>query len=158
MPEPAIERLAGKVSVFELPLLSSERAIHDRMSGSAGAFDAATLAMATLKAGGERVVGVFVATKLNLPTWRRAAEVAVALGLDGMMFNRFNPGGEGARNIEMLQAGPADLREALDVAEEVAVEYEIAISCSIAMPPCLFDHSRYEKLTFGFCAAGTERA
>lgn len=158
LPEPAIERLAGKISVFELPLLSSERAIHDRMSRSAGAFDAATLAMATLKAGRERVVGVFVATKLNLPTWRRAAEVAVALGLDGIMFNRFNPGGEGARNIEMLQAGPAELREALGVAEEASKEYGIPISCSIAMPPCLFDHSRYEKLTFGFCAAGTERA
>ena len=26
------------------------------------------------------------------------------------------------------------------------------------MPPCLFDHARYGHLSFGFCAAGTERA
>ena len=26
------------------------------------------------------------------------------------------------------------------------------------MPPCLFETSRYERLSFGFCAAGTERA
>lgn len=26
------------------------------------------------------------------------------------------------------------------------------------MPPCLFDTAKYKRLTFGFCAAGTERA
>ena len=155
----AIGRLApDKISVFELPLLSVEREIHDRMSGSAGAFDRATMAMAELKAAKQRVVGVFVATKLNLHTWRETAELGFALGLDGIMFNRFNPGGRGAQNIEALQAGPAELSAALDVAEEISGQYEMPISCSIAMPPCLFDTGRYERLGFGFCAAGTERA
>ncbi|MHC5056270.1 MAG: radical SAM protein [Planctomycetota bacterium] len=158
LPEDAIERLAGKISVFELPLLSSDRAVHDAMSGREGAFDDATLAMATLKANRERVVGVFVATKRNLPTWRRTAELAFALGLDGVMFNRFNPGGEGARHIDELQAGPEELSEALDTANEISGEYEMPISCSIAMPPCLLDHARWPRLSFGFCAAGTERA
>ena len=158
LPEGVIERLAGKISVFELPLLSSDRAVHDAMSGREGAFDDATLAMATLKARRERVVGVFVATRRNLATWRRTAGLAFALGLDGIMFNRFNPGGEGARHVEELQASPGDLRAALDIADELSREYEIPISCSIAMPPCLFDHSRWERLSFGFCAAGTERA
>ena len=155
----AIARLSPeKISVFELPLLSVERAIHDRMSGKAGAFDRATAAMAELKLRRQRVVGVFVATKLNLPTWRETAELAVALGLDGVMFNRFNPGGAGIRNLEMLQASPAEIQAALDVAEEMSGRYELPISCSIAMPPCLFDTKRYKWLGFGFCAAGTARA
>ncbi len=155
----AIARLSpGKISVFELPLLSVERSIHDRMSGKAGAFDRATAAMAELKLRRQRVVGVFVATKLNLPTWRETAELAVALGLDGVMFNRFNPGGAGVRNLEMLQASPAEVQAALDVAEEMSGRYELPISCSIAMPPCLFDTKRYKRLGFGFCAAGTARA
>lgn len=156
--ESAIERLAGKISVFELPLLSSDRAIHDAMSGREGAFDDATLAMATLKAHRERVVGVFVATRKNLSTWRRTAELAFALGLDGIMFNRFNPGGEGAKHVEELQASPEDIAVALDIADQLSGEYELSISCSIAMPPCLFDHARTPRLSFGFCAAGTERA
>ena len=157
--EGALERLVPeKVSVFEVPLLSSERDIHDRMSGAQGAFDNATMAMALLKAAGQRVVGVFVATKLNLPTWRETAELAVALGLDGIMLNRFNPGGGGARNIALLQASPEELTSALETAEQISTQYEIPISCSIAMPPCLFDTGRYEHLGFGFCAAGTERA
>jgi len=128
------------------------------MSGREGAFDDATLAMATLKAHRERVVGVFVATKKNLSTWRRTAELAFALGRDGGMVNRFSPGGEGARHIKELQASPDELAAALDIADQVSGEYEMPISCSIAMPPCLFDHSRWPRLSFGFCAAGTERA
>ena len=106
----------------------------------------------------ERVVCVFVATKLNLPTWRETAELAIALGADGVMFNRFNPGGAGGRNIELLQAAPEELSAALDIANDLAGRYGFPISCSIAMPPCLFDTRRWPQLSFGFCAAGTERA
>lgn len=154
-----IERLLpDSVSLFELPLLSSERAIHDRMSGVDGAFDRATMSMASLKAAGQKVVGVFVATKLNLPGWRETAELAVALGLDGLMLNRFNAGGRGYRNLDLLQASPDDIAAALDVAQEISERYDLSISCSIAMPPCIFDTGRYDRLGFGFCAAGTERA
>jgi len=157
--EAAISRLTpGKVSVFEVPLLSAEREIHDKMSGSPGAFDRVTNAVADLKLRGQRVVGVFVATKLNLPTWRETAELGIALGLDGIMFNRFNPGGRGLENLSLLQASPGELQAALDEAERIADEYDFPISCSVAMPPCLIDTARYRRLTFGFCAAGTARA
>lgn len=156
--EESIECMAGKISIYELPLLSVEREMHDRLSGRVGAFDDVTMAVANFKAASERVVCVFVATKLNLPDWAETAELAIALGADGIMFNRFNPGGTGGRNIEMLQASPEQLTAALDIADRMCAEYEISISCSIAMPPCLFDHTRYKNLGFGFCAAGTERA
>ena len=152
-----IERLQGKgIRLFELPLLSADRAIHDRMSGRAGAFDGVTRAIANLKAAGERVVVVFVATRWNLPTWPETAELAFALGADGIMFNRFNPGGTGAAHIDALQASPQALAEALEVAERMALR--MPVSCGIAMPRCLFDRSRYPHLGFGDCAAGTSRA
>ncbi|MFP4054806.1 MAG: radical SAM/SPASM domain-containing protein [Phycisphaerae bacterium] len=156
--EEAIERLAGKIGVWELPLLSVERAMHDELSGRVGAFDDVTMAIADLKLAGELVVCVFVATRRNLPRWQQTAELAIALGTDGIMFNRFNPGGEGARHVEELQPTPQELRDAMAIADRMSAEYEIGISCSIAMPPCLFDHEAYENLSFGFCAAGTERA
>jgi radical SAM protein with 4Fe4S-binding SPASM domain len=155
----AVARLIPeKVGIFELPLLSVEREIHDRLSGAPGAFDKVTAAVAELKLREQRVVTVFVATKLNLSSWRETVELAVALGVDGIMFNRFNPGGRGRENVELLQASPEEVQRALDQAEELSAEYELPISCSIAMPPCLFDVGKYQKLTFGFCAAGTERA
>jgi radical SAM protein with 4Fe4S-binding SPASM domain len=128
------------------------------MSGSAGAFDRVTLAIARLKAARQRVIGVFVATRWNLPTWRRTAELAVALGLDGIMFNRFNPGGRGREHIDELQASPDELGAALDIAEQISETYDLPIACSIALPPCLIDTSRYRRLSFGFCAAGTDHA
>ncbi|MBI5724054.1 MAG: radical SAM protein [Planctomycetes bacterium] len=146
------------IDIFEIPLLSDDRAIHDRMSGRAGAFDDATHAMAALKSASQRVVAVFVATKLNLPTFERTLELAFALGVDGVVFNRFNPGGEGVKNLELLQAGPAELSAALDIADRFVAKYKLSISCSIPMPPCLFDVKKWPNLSFGFCAAGTRRA
>ncbi|MHC4664114.1 MAG: radical SAM protein [Planctomycetota bacterium] len=157
--ESAVKKLGpDKISIYELPLLSVEREIHDRMSGLEGAFDRVTMACAELKAAGAGLCLVFVATKLNIETWAETAELAFALGADAIMFNRFNPGGEGFRNFEMLQPSIEQLSKALDVAEKFTIEYEIPMSCSITMPPCLFDLAKYEKLNFGYCAAGTERA
>ncbi|MHC5037948.1 MAG: radical SAM protein [Planctomycetota bacterium] len=157
MDESAIERLLPhKVSIFEIPLLSADRELHDRLSGAEGAFDRATMAMAELKAAEQTVVGVFVATRVNLPTWRETAELAVALGLDGLMFNRFNPGGRGREHIDLLQASPKAVSDALSIAQEMSVSMGLPVSCAIPMPPCLFEVERFDRLGFGFCAAGTE--
>jgi radical SAM protein with 4Fe4S-binding SPASM domain len=157
--EDVIARLGpDAISIYELPLLSVDRAIHDKLSGAPGAFDKTTLAIANLKAARQRVVAVFVATRLNLHTWPETAELAFALGVDGIMFNRFNPGGEGCRHIRELQASPEELQAALDTAEAFSERYGLGISCSIAMPPCLFNTAKYKRLSFGFCAAGSSRA
>lgn len=153
-----IDRFGDAVGMYELPLLGPGPDLHDHLSGARGAFDRVTMAIAALKAAGRRVVSVFVATRLNLPRWRETAELAFALGVDGIMLNRFNPGGTGARHIDMLQAPPDEMQAALDEAEAMSADWDLPISCSIAMPPCLFDTGRYERLTFGFCAAGTDRA
>jgi hypothetical protein len=74
------------------------------------------------------------------------------------MFNRFNPGGKGSRHVDELQVSPRELEAALDEADSMVEDYGLPVSCSIAMPPCLIDRKRYRHLTFGFCAAGLERA
>jgi radical SAM protein with 4Fe4S-binding SPASM domain len=156
--EDAISRFGDAIQIYELPLLCVDRKVHDAISGREGAFDDVTMAMANLKLARQRVVAVFVATSRNLPQWKQTAELAIAMGADGIMFNRFNPGGLGAAQVAELQATPEQLTDALDTAQELADRYRISISCSIAMPPCLFDHSRWPALGFGFCAAGTSRA
>jgi len=148
----------GDVSTWELPLLSADRTVHDRMSAAEGAFDKVVEAIADLKLRGERVVCVFVATRLNLDGLHRTLELAFALGADGVMFNRFNPGGRGYENLALLQASPAEIQAGLDVAEEFATSFGLPISCSIPLPPCLVDTSRYAHLSFGYCALGSDRA
>ena len=156
--EAAIARLSETVSLFELPLLSARRDVHDAMSGHTGAFDAVTLAIASLKAARQRVVSVFVATRDNAADWPAAAELAFALGVDGIMLNRFNPGGAGAARIDRLQLSPGELAGLLDQAEALVERFGLSIACSIPMPPCLLDHARWPRLGFGFCAAGGDKA
>ena len=155
----AIARLGlDTITTWELPLLAGNRTLHDALSGKPGAFDRVTGAIAALKGAGQRVVAVFVAMRPNLDQLERVVELCVALGVDGLMINRFNPGGEGGRHIDTLQASPAEITAMLDQAEELGQRWGLPMACSIAMPPCLVPTERYAHLSFGFCALGTERA
>lgn len=154
----AVARLAGKVSVFELPLLAARRELHDAMSGAPGAFDRVTEAIADLKLARQHVVAVFVATRRNLAELAATAELAFAAGVDAMMLNRFNPGGRGRDHVDALLPAPEEVRELLASADTIAGRLGLPIACSIAIPPCLVDTRPFTNLTFGFCAAGTDRA
>jgi radical SAM protein with 4Fe4S-binding SPASM domain len=154
-----IDRLGHEtITTWELPLLAAGPALHDALSGRAGAFHRVTAAIAALKAARQRVVVVFVAQRPNLDQLEGVVELCVALGVDGLMINRFNPGGQGGRHIDTLQADPSALQALLDQAEALGRSWRLPMACSIAMPPCLIDTERYEHLGFGFCALGTESA
>jgi radical SAM protein with 4Fe4S-binding SPASM domain len=153
-----LDLLDRRVGLFELPLLSHRREVHDRLSGAPGAFDAVLAAMAQLRYHRGQVVAAFVATKHNIADLPETIKLAFAFGARGLMFNRFNPGGRGRGRLAELLPTVEQVLQALEVAEEAAVEYRFPISCSIPIQPCLIDTSAYPNLGFGFCAAGTERA
>lgn len=146
------------ITTWELPLLAGRPALHDELSGREGAFRRVTAATAALKHAGQQVVAVFVAMRPNLDELEAVVELCVALGIDGLMINRFNPGGAGASHIATLQASPTRLTAMLDEAEALGVRWGLPMACSIAMPPCLLPTERYTHLSFGFCALGTDRA
>lgn len=154
----AVSLLERGVGLFELPLLSHRREIHDELSGAPGAWDAVLAAMANIRLHRGQVVAAFVATRKNIEHLGKTLWLAFAFGARGVMFNRFNPGGRGREHIEELLPSVDQVREALAVAESAAVELNLPISCSIPIQPCLIDISRYPHLGFGFCAAGSERA
>jgi len=157
--EPTVSVLLDRgVTLFELPLLSRRREVHDHLSGAPGAFDAVLAAMAHIRTHAGQFVAVFVATRHNLPDLYDTIKLAFAFGSRGMMLNRFNPGGRGRAHLAELLPTVSEMRQALAVANEAAAEFQFPISCSIAMPPCLIDHHAYPNLSFGFCAAGSARA
>ena len=157
--EPTVVDLLDRgVGLFELPLLGRRREVHDHLSGSTGAFDATLAAMAHIRYHWGRFVAVFVATRVNLPDLYETIKLAFAFGSRGMMLNRFNPGGRGRERLDELLPSVDEMNAALEIANTASEEFNFPISCSIAMPPCLIDHRKYPRLSFGFCAAGTERA
>ncbi|MGQ9731703.1 MAG: SPASM domain-containing protein, partial [Candidatus Zipacnadales bacterium] len=75
-----------------------------------------------------------------------------------VMVNRFNPGGRGLQNLAELLPTPKQVDAALRVANEAVESFGLPIAVSVPIPPCLVDMSPYERLSSGFCAAGTNRA
>lgn len=153
-----VELLARGAGLFEIPLLSYRREVHDCLSGAPGAFDAALAAMAHIRFHGGQFVAVFVVTRQNLPDLDNAIRLAFAFGARGMMLNRVNVGGRGMAHIDELLPSAAELRAALAVADKASAELGFSISCSIPIQPCLIDMTAFPRLGHGFCAAGTERA
>ena len=157
--DPLVADLIGRgVGLFEIPLLSYRRAVHDALSAAPGAFDAALAAIAAVRYRGGHVVAAFVATRRNLPDLADTLKLAFAFGVRGVMLNRFNPGGRGAEHIEELLPSVDEMQEGLAVADAAAQAYRLSIGCSIPIQPCLIDITAYPHLGFGFCAAGTSRA
>ena len=154
----AISLVERGVGLFELPLLSHRREIHDRLSAAPGAWDSVLAAMVNLRLHRGKVVATFVATRLNIDDLYETIRLAFAFGARAIMLNRFNPGGRGRLHLDELLPSVEQVRAALSVAEAASDEFGIPISCSIPIQPCLIDVSAFPHLGFGYCAAGTERA
>jgi radical SAM protein with 4Fe4S-binding SPASM domain len=153
-----VDLIEQGVTMFELPLLSHRRERHDCLSGAPGAFDAVLAAMASIRYQQGRFVSVFVGTQLNLPDLYDTIKMAWAFGASGLLLNRMNVGGRGCAHVEELLPSVEQVRQMLGVANAAAEEFQLAISCSIAIPPCLIDIDAYPNLHFGFCGAGTSHA
>ena len=159
LPESRIETLirAG-VTLFELPLNSPDRSMHNRMAGGADCFDKVTRAAAQIRHLGAEVAFVFVGTRHNIEHWKGALELGIALGAGSFLLNRYNAGGACHDHPEDLMPSVGQVRDCLAVAETYAARYGVSIGASIAIPPCLIDPAPFPHVGFGFCAAGTDRA
>ena len=145
------------VGMFELTLLGADAETHDRLTRTPGSWERALAAMARLYRADASWCGVFVATRENISQIRRTLEMVVALGATAVMFNRFNPGGEGARHLDLMPS-VEQVRDALAVVDELAAAYDLFATASIPIMPCLLDTSPYRHVGFGFCAAGRDNA
>lgn len=145
------------VRVFELPLLGPNKDLHNKISGN-DCWDSVISAIVNVKTMGGKVFIVHVLRNDNLPFFEDTLKLAIALETDGMLFNRFNPGGEGIKHIDELLPSAEDYERALEIANRLSYEYRYPISSGIAIPPCIVDMSKYRYIGTGFCGAGTDRS
>jgi len=145
------------VNMFELTLLGADAETHDSLTRTPGSWERALAAMTRLHKADTSWCGVFVATRENIGQTRPTLEMIIALGATAVMFNRFNPGGEGTRHLELMPT-VEQVRDALAVVDELAAAYDLFASASIPIMPCLLDTGPYPHIGFGFCAAGRDNA
>lgn len=155
--ELARELVRAKVRTFEFTLLSADRQTHNSLVVRES-FDELIEGIASVKAAGGRVATTFVAMRPNIEGWEETLELNAALGVEGILFNRFNVGGAGIERARELMPTVDQLKRALEIANRGAERFGISISCGVPIPACVLDRSPYPNVGFGDCPAGTRRA
>lgn len=145
------------VAIFEVPLLSGKPEPHNEMAG-VDSWQKVIDAIGFIKKHGGMAVGVVVVTKKNIEQIKYTLETAVVLDLDSVMFNRFNPGGAGEKMMDELLPDSDELEDALAVANQIAIDYGLPITCNIPIQPCIIDMGKFPYLSSGFCSCGTDTA
>ncbi|MCL5102782.1 MAG: radical SAM protein [Armatimonadetes bacterium] len=153
----ARELVGAGVSVFEFTLLAADPETHNSLVGR-DSFVELIDAIASVMAAGGTVTTTFVATRRNIRAWPETLELNVALGASGILFNRFNIGGEGVEYARELAPSLKEIETALEAANDGAARYGIDISCGVPIPQCIIDRRRYPTVHFSDCALGTRHA
>lgn len=143
---------------YEVPLLSYRSEIHDYLSGRSGAWDAVVEGMINVRDAGGNLTAVFVATKLNCGDLANTAELAIALGANGLMYNRINLGIHNLRYSEQLLPTPGMIQENLEILDAIGKTYEIPIVSAVVIEPCVVDVQKYKHIHFGWCPLADENS
>lgn len=151
-----IERTNG-ANNYELPLLSYKREVHNYLTQN-DSFDRVILGMKHIVESGGHFAVAFIATRQNYDDLDRTAQLAIAMGADGILYNRVNVSAHNYRYLKELLPSIEMVRENLDVLEAMAREYKIPISSAIPIQPCLINTKKYEHIRFGFCPLAGENS
>jgi radical SAM protein with 4Fe4S-binding SPASM domain len=149
-----IARTCG-VNNYELPLLSYRRNVHNHLTRR-DCFDKVIQGMHDVKEEGGRFVVAFIATQINYADLEKTVELAIALGAEGILYNRMNVSAHNYPLMKTLLPSPDMIKENLDVLEAFGESYGLHVASSIPIQPCLIDMSHYKYIHPGFCPLAGE--
>lgn len=155
---PARLETLHEAEAFEITLFSHRRAVHDRMAGCAGSWDAALNAMANLRRANREFAAVFVACSSNWRDLARTVDLVVGLGAGGVIYNRVNFTPRTIVHGAGLLPDPQMIRENLDTLELAGEKYGLPIAVSAVIEPCVVDTRTYRNLHFHWCSRAGENA
>ncbi len=144
------------VGLFELPLHSHDSAVHDAMTGKAGSHARTLQSIKYLKSLGANVVIDMVLTKKNIPYMAETLRFYAELGIDRIMFTRFNIGGRGISNAALLMPSKDALRKAFATADKLAPELGLTITSNVCTPLCVLDPADYVNIGTQSCSANVD--
>lgn len=153
----AFQRSLPRGTHFQVSLLGDTAELHDHLAGRR-VFDRIVRNAARLERHGHDFTAAFVATRANAQRVHRVAELAIALGSAGFMYNRVNVGKalRGAANTLVPTAG--QLGRSLGLLQKTVKRYGIQAVCSVPILPCVVDPALFPDIHFGWCPRGGENA
>jgi radical SAM protein with 4Fe4S-binding SPASM domain len=154
---PALARRAApfRIRSVQITLNGATAPLHEEVVGE-GHFEKTLAGIGALSAVGVPVVGSIVVTRRNAREVGRILELWQALGARHVALSRFSPAGYAVSHAARLLPSRADLLAAFEQAHPFAARGEIAISCTMPVPPCAVEVERFPCIRFGNCPIGTE--
>jgi len=149
---PSLGRL-GTTSV-QVTLLAAHAGRHDELKGDTGSFERTIRGAVACFEQNVEVVVCFVCTPENWQEFPGVLEIAAALGVRMVSFNRASPSGWGVTRLPQIVAEPAMVIAGLEAAERAYRTWGIRTKAAIPIPPCVVEYERYPSVELGFCGVG----
>ena len=143
------------IANLQVPLLSSDAAVHESLTGLPGSWQKATgtVRNAIRILGPDHVAAVLIVTAVNAPTLAQTLDFYRELGIRTVMVNRFNLGGNGLRNKAELCLSRDGLRAAFKVVSDFAVaNRDMRFVSGVCTPMCLMDPHDFPGIMFTSCS------
>lgn len=140
------------VRLFEMPIHSADAAIHDSITQVKGSWEKSINSLMEIKRLGGYPVAVIVLTKYNVEVLGATLDYIHSLGLQRIMLNRYNIGGNGTAEPASVSATHAQLCKAYKVANDKSEELGLTISSNVCTPSCLLNPANYPRIMFGHCS------
>ena len=150
------DRLASlSVRSLQLTLNGPSAALHGAHTGDERHFERAISGARALRRRGIAVVGSIVVTKRNAAHIAATLELWLSLGVLDVALSRFSPAGRAAKHATALLPTRTDMMHAFEQAQPFALRRGMRLTCTMPIPPCMFEVADYAPIRFGTCSIGT---
>jgi radical SAM protein with 4Fe4S-binding SPASM domain len=145
------------VNLFQFTLLSYDSKIHDSLTKTLGSWNKVIKSIKEVISLNKTVSGIIVITKENFLNIDKTLQLYLDLGVDTVMLNRFNIGGEGIKELNNILPSKVELIEAFKTANSFAENHNIILSSNVCTPWCILNPLNFPNIQFIDCA-NTEMA
>ncbi|MEN8906046.1 MAG: radical SAM protein [Clostridiales bacterium] len=139
------------VNLFEIPIHSYNFAEHDKLSGIKNSWKNSVQSVKTILSLKGSVVVVIVITKINYKSLPRTIQFIKELGINQIMLNRFNIGGEGIKQKSEIGLSIKELQKAFKLANTTINKVKIKASSNVCTPFCVLNPENYPNIPFSAC-------
>ncbi len=140
------------VSRVQIPLLSADPAVHDALTQKPGSWEKAVAAFRKVSLGkGPRASAVLILTAENIQGLEETLNFYKRLGVQSVLLNRFNLGGNGLRYKESLALSHSQLKNAFSLVNAFASNTGMHFSSGVCTPVCVLSPKDYPNIAFSFC-------
>ncbi|NJO88517.1 MAG: radical SAM protein [Chloroflexia bacterium] len=145
------------VNLFELPIHSPTASEHDYMTNTPGSWQKSVESVKELLHLKAYVVAVIVITKANYHVIDKTLLFIKSLGINRIMLNRFNIGGQGIAEKNNLWLSHKEINEAYKVASETGRKENLVLSSNVCTPTCVLNPSDFQNIGFTSCSTEVTR-